>query len=274
MSLLPSVELAPTCRGANVIARDPLPTGTGSPPNAIPIPLLRWPAGGPADDGTLTANALYDAVGVGTASRGDLAPFTAGCRSANDPSVVPLPNAIDSPSAAAYDPADTATTLHFHPDPWEIGNEPAAWTHFGIPWSTWNTTQRPNATPGTYAVTAWSDAAAMKTVDPAARTIGLSGAGHGAVGETSGIRATVTLNGPLLSVPGVPSMPGLPSGVVPPALGAVGEVGLPIVLALFGMVAPTGLTLPCWATIVPFQGPAPPRAPLWTLALRWLRGRL
>ncbi|HEY6237947.1 MAG TPA: hypothetical protein VIZ68_02020, partial [Thermoplasmata archaeon] len=90
-------------------------------------------------------------------------------------------------------------TLGFHPSYWEIGNEPAQWTHFGFSWSQWNTTQNQNASPGSYAQLVQGYAKAIRAVDSKARLIGLPGVGTGGYHEDIWIRATVGLNGPNLS---------------------------------------------------------------------------
>lgn len=199
----PVAQLSPTFLGANVIARYPLNASTGGYLNSTPVQLVRWPGGGLADRYNLTANQIYNDSGSPFTPRSSLAQFAAWCTSAHCHAIVQLPTEINRSATAAFYVNYTETTLGFHPDYWELGNEPAAWTHFGLPWTQWNTTQRLNATPGTYAETVQSYAAAMKAVDPGVRIIGLAGVGTGTHGETVWIRATVERNGPNLSGVGI-----------------------------------------------------------------------
>src|SRR4029077_6850449 len=109
------------------------------------------------------------------------------------------PAEIDSPSTAAYDVAYTEQVLQFRPAYWEIGNEPAIWTHFQLPWSEWAPAQNLNATPVQFAQVVQRYVTAIHAVDPSAAIIGLGGVGTGAYGETPWITSTVRLNGPNLS---------------------------------------------------------------------------
>ena len=195
----PVAQLSPAFLGANVIARYPINVSTGGYLNSTPVQLVRWPGGGLADRYNLSANEVYNDNGSFSSPRSSLAQFAAWCESARCHAVVQLPTEINRSATAAFYVSYAETTLGFHPDYWELGNEPAAWTHYGLPWAQWNTTQRLNATPGAYAETVQSYAAAMKAVDPGVRIIGLAGVGTGAHGETTWIRATVERNGPNLS---------------------------------------------------------------------------
>ncbi|MCI4317648.1 MAG: hypothetical protein L3J96_03845, partial [Thermoplasmata archaeon] len=167
--------------------------------NSSSIHLVRWPGGAIADRYNLTSNQIYSDSGAPYSPPSSAAQFVNWCRSAHCHAIVQLPGEIDSPSTAAYDVHFFESTLQFHPDSWEIGNEPALWTHFGSPWFAWSPGQSQNATPGSYAKTVQQYAIAMKAVDPNVRIIGLPGVGTGSFGESSWIRATVGLNGPNLS---------------------------------------------------------------------------
>lgn len=215
VSATPVAHLSSAFLGANLIVRYPLNTSTTALLNLSGVQLVRWPGGALADGYNMTANRLYNDSGGYHTPRSSLLQFAAWCLSARCHAIVQVPAEIDNPSTAAYYVAYTESTLHFHPDYWEIGNEPAAWTHAGLPWSKWNTTQRLNATPGSYAKIVQSYAAAMKAVDPTIRLIGLPGVGTGASAEATWIRATVRLNGPNLSAVAIhvyPAGPGPGTG--------------------------------------------------------------
>ncbi|MCI4366183.1 MAG: PKD domain-containing protein [Thermoplasmata archaeon] len=64
----------------------------------------------------------------------------------------------------------------FQPTYWSIGNEPQGWTHYGIPWSQWKTSDHSRATPVAYAFDVKAAMAAVTGVDPAAKFIGIQAA--------------------------------------------------------------------------------------------------
>jgi hypothetical protein len=185
--------------GANVRPYYPLDSVTSAAFNATPLTTLRWPGGATGDEYNYTANRLYNNNGSYYVPPTNESDFIAFCRSVQCDAILQLPGEIDDPSTAAYYVSYTVHTLHFTPAYWEIGNEPALWTHFGIAWTRWTTTQALNATPGSYAAVVHSYIAAIRAVDPQASFIGLSGVGTGGYHETTWIRATVALNGPNLS---------------------------------------------------------------------------
>lgn len=167
--------------------------------NSTPVRFIRWPGGATADQYNNTANTIENNNGTTYSPPTNESEFVAWCRSVGCQAVFELPGEIDSPSTAAYYVAYTESTLKFIPRYWEIGNEPAQWTHFGIPWSQWTSSQNVNATPGSYAAVVQSYAAAIHRVDPNAHIVGLAGVGTGGYNEATWITATVRLNGPNLS---------------------------------------------------------------------------
>jgi len=185
--------------GANVRANYALgPTQTAAF-TGRPIAYVRWPGGANADRYNYTANLIYADDGSATSPPSNESQFVTWCRLVGCHAILQLPGEIDDPATSAYYVLYTISTLHFHPAFWEIGNEPAQWNHFGIPWSRWSTSQNLNATPGTYAATVQAYASAIRAVDPTGRLIGLPGVGTGGYNEVSWIQATVRLNGPNLS---------------------------------------------------------------------------
>lgn len=167
--------------------------------NGTPITTLRWPGGATGDEYNYTANRLYYNDGSYYTPPTNESDFIAFCRSVGCRAILQLPGEIDQPATAAYYVDYTVHTLHFTPEYWEIGNEPALWTHFGVPWSNWTTTQSLNATPTSYAELVHAYIAAIRAVVPSASFVGLSGVGTGGYGEAGWIRETVAVNGPNLS---------------------------------------------------------------------------
>jgi hypothetical protein len=195
--------IPPTFWGANVRVYYPLGPAQTDAFADRPLNFVRWPGGATADEYNYTSNRVYQDDGTSYVPPSNESQFIGWCRAVGCSAIFQLPAEIDDPATAAYYVHYTIATLHFHPAYWEIGNEPALWTHFGIPWSLWRSSQNVNATPGSYAVTVQAYAKAIRAVDPSARLIGLPGVGTGGYGEASWITATVRLNGPNLSAVGI-----------------------------------------------------------------------
>ena len=191
--------LAPGFWGADITAYYALGATQAGYLNQTPLNYVRWPGGGPGDQYNFTANRIYSLGGAYYSPPAGLAQFATWCQSVGCRAIVELPAEIDEPATAAYYVNYTESTLHFHPAYWEIGNEPALWAHFGIPWAKWNATQHLNATPGSYAQVVQAYTAAIHAVDPSARIVGLPGVGTGGYNEDVWVRATVALNGPNIS---------------------------------------------------------------------------
>ena len=167
------------------------------------LEFVRWPGGAVADEYNFTSNQIYGPGGATSSPSSNESDFAAWCRSVGCRPILQLPGEIDDPATAAYYVHYTVSTLRFHPAYWEIGNEPALWNHFGIPWASWNASQHVNATPTSYALLVQAYAKAIRAVDPTAQLIGLPGVGTGGYGETAWITDTVRLNGPNLSAVGI-----------------------------------------------------------------------
>jgi len=196
-------ELPAGFLGSNVGSRVALGASDAAVLGATPITALRWPGGSTADEMNYTSGLITDDEGQTTVAAENVSAFVGFCRSLACEAILQLPGEIDDPATAAYYVAYTERTLGFTPAYWEIGDEPSLWTHFGIPWSAWNPTQSTNATPASYAALVHAYIAAIRTVDPAARVVGLPGVGTGVFGETTWLTATVRENGPNLSAVGI-----------------------------------------------------------------------
>ena len=193
--------------GANVGLNVPVSNALTSAVAGTRIALVRWPGGAAGDALNYTTGVLTNASGAQYKAQMDLPAFVAWCRSVSCHALLELPGEIDDPATAASYVRYTESSLGFFPAYWEVGNEPAIWTHFGIPWSQWNASQALNATPATYAVMLHAYLAAIHRVDPAAAVLGLPGVGTGMTGEPAWIAATIAENGPELSGIGIHSYP-------------------------------------------------------------------
>lgn len=170
---------------------------------ATPARTLRWPGGGLGDRTAILADngsgLLYNASGAATPASGSLANFGEACEAIDCESIVTLPGEIDNASYAASVVAYSESVLDFYPAYWEVGNEPALWTHFGVPWANWTDAQDLAPTPSQYASEVQAYARAIHAIDPSARVIGLGGVGKGGRSDAAWIGPTVSLNGPNLS---------------------------------------------------------------------------
>lgn len=126
------------------------------------------------------------------------------CESISCEAILQVPGEIDDPSFAAAVVNYTEKALGFYPAYWEIGNEPELWTHWKVPWRSWNLPPQ-NAsqviTPTEYAWEVHNYTAILRTADPNIRILGLAGTGrqNGQWPLSEWINATVGLNGPDLA---------------------------------------------------------------------------
>ncbi|MCI4336240.1 MAG: PKD domain-containing protein [Thermoplasmata archaeon] len=67
-------------------------------------------------------------------------------------------------------------TVGIQPDYWSIGNEPTGWTHYGLPWTSWKTTDAASASPLAYAFDVKVAITAVSAVDPGAKFLGIEAA--------------------------------------------------------------------------------------------------
>lgn len=195
----PLGDLASTFWGANVRPYYSLGSTASATYAGAGLGVVRWPGGAVADRLNVTSNRIYNDSGTWYSPPQNESQFVTWCALVHCQAIVGLPGEIDQPAVAANEVAYTENVLHFTPLYWEIGNEPSQWTHFGSRWSDWNSAQSTNATPDSYAALVHSYVAAIRTVDPQARILGLPGVGTGAWGEGGWISASVRLNGPNLS---------------------------------------------------------------------------
>ena len=170
---------------------------------ALPeLHMFRWPGGdlserydmmGDNGLGTIYTN------GVGAPAPWSTAQFVQWCGSIHCQAIFTVPAEIDNATYAATLVSYVEEGLGFHPTYWEIGNEPGLWTHFGIPWNDWTSSQQLAVSPSQYAGVVHAYIAAMRAVDPTIRIIGLGGAGSNSVSEDVWIQQTVDANGANLS---------------------------------------------------------------------------
>ncbi|MFZ1023911.1 MAG: hypothetical protein WAN87_07235 [Thermoplasmata archaeon] len=166
---------------------------------ASPLTVARWPGGAVADGYNYTSNVITKTGGGIYTPPQDEQRFIAWCEQVHCEAIFGVPAEINQPATAAYYVAYTENTLHFHPAYWEIGNEPALWEDFNLPWSKWNLDANSPVTPAQYAQVVHAYIAAMRAVDPTIQIIGLPGTGVGGSADPTWLTDTIALNGPNLS---------------------------------------------------------------------------
>ena len=174
---------------------------------AGPFSQFRW---GPLDDYTdLRAGVVYSDNGVTLPVGSDnIVGFVAFCRSLSCHAVLSVPGEIDDTVLAVETVLYVEHVLGFHPDYWSIGNEPRGWIHYGIPWFQWRSTDRSMVTADGYAHEVQRYIAAIRTVDPSARFIGIQSSGQGSDVAKNWIGPVAALNGPNLSAVAYHPYPG------------------------------------------------------------------
>lgn len=164
--------------------------------------------GYPAESVNQTADLQYSDSGVATPYNGETdSQFITLCELVHCHSALPLPGEIDDPGAAAVTVRYVEQTLGFHPTYWEIGNEPAAWTHWGIPWTDWQPTDDSTPTALQFAQEVQRYVLAVRSVDPTAQFIGIQ-SDAGSPARSDWFTTLMQVDGPNLSAVAYHSYPG------------------------------------------------------------------
>ncbi|MFI5414724.1 MAG: hypothetical protein ACHQ16_03540, partial [Candidatus Lutacidiplasmatales archaeon] len=195
----PAAPLPSDFFGSTVTVDSGIVTNESDFIRATPARLLVWPGGGFGDRYDPIAGLMHGHLTLPGPAPSNETAFIALCRSVGCHAIFQVPGEINSSAFAAELVTYTEQTLGFHPEYWEIGNEPALWHHFGLPWASWNRTQLPAPTPQAYAEEVLAYGQAMRAVDPAIRIIGLPGVGLGGKVESSWMTAVASLDGPWIA---------------------------------------------------------------------------
>ncbi len=192
------------------LAHDP---GVQTLLNASPIRFLRYGAG--SDSCDPIHNISYSPNGTPRSGCDyDLSSLKAWCTSLHPTceTLYQLPGETNNSSEDAAIVAWLLGTVGFEPTYFAIGNEPSGWTHFGIPWTSWRSTDNSVPTPLAYAVEVRSVIAAVRAVDPSAQFVGIEAASpYGLEWFTT----LVHVDGPQLSAVAYHLYPGRPLGAEP-----------------------------------------------------------
>ncbi len=165
--------------GVNVAAAQRFDAADAAAVAATPVTYIRFPAGVLGEEFNYTSGVITGQSGSRSDATTSTKEFVASCKTIACRAILQLPAEIDSPATAAYYASYVVHTLGYQPAYWEIGNGPAGWTHFDLPWSEWKSKGGGNATPLQFANLVHAYIQAVLKVDPAAQFIAL-GAGMGA----------------------------------------------------------------------------------------------
>jgi len=186
--------------GVNFLPQDAAGSTALSETQGSPLQFYHWPGGAIADRFNMSNGTEYAPNGTALTNESQ---FVAFCKPIHCHAIFQVPGEINDTKKAAWEVNYTIRQLGYQPDYWEIGDEPALWTHFNKPWPQWKATDTYGVTPATYAkvvqryILAMKDAVAGTGV--ALKFIGLPGIGQGSYREGLWINQTVALNGPNIS---------------------------------------------------------------------------
>ncbi len=227
-----AVHLSPTFLGVNLRADFQLGGAQGNAVAATSAHLVRWPGGAIADRYDVLAQGgqgiLYSDSGRPSTPATSAGQFVTWCKSIGCTAIIQVPGEINDPSYAASEVSFFEHALGFAPAYWEIGDEPALWAHFGVPWSQWAPNQTAPPSPVMYSQQVHAYVAALRGADPGAHIIGLPGVGQGASTEPAWISAVVSANGANLSAVAIhvyPAGPGTGNGTLAQFLDTVYSSG-------------------------------------------------
>lgn len=183
--------------------------------NATPFVLIRY--GGGVDESNVSNGCTYTDSGVCGRLKLNYSNFATFCGWVRCRSILGVPGEPDDPGLAADTVRYVERTIGFTPTFWSIGNEPEAWTHFGIPLPHWRTSDRSTPTGLAYATAVGRLSKAIRSVDPHAEIIGDQDAQTGSV--LSFYRELALLDNGAISAVAFHSYPGRRGPPVPNVAG-------------------------------------------------------
>lgn len=207
--------LSPQFFGVNVHAVGVHNQSLAALVNATPFVAFRFSPLGEATDQVHAVT--YSQNGVPSASYAQTdAEFVTWCHWIHCRATMMVPAEIDNATEAAATIRYVEQTLGFHPTYWAIGNEPQEWTHWGIAWPDWRSTDTSTPTPTQYAVEVQQYVVAMRDVDPNIRIIGIESTVGGTLAG-AWLKDLLQVDGPNLTAVAYHAYP-LGTGNVPASL--------------------------------------------------------
>ncbi|MGP8073372.1 MAG: hypothetical protein ACLPZM_09685 [Thermoplasmata archaeon] len=197
----PSATLSPLFWGETISGRARQLSDEADLLNSTSARTLVFPGGNSGDDYDPLTNLVYSPV-YSTTSQPTAPPtneseFISWCRLVNCTAMIQLPGEINNASIAQQIVRNTVQNLSFQPAYWIIGNEPALWKRWDVPWKSWSSTHQRLVTPLAFAQMVANYSIAIRSVDPEARIVGL--AGQDAINLDDWVSQTVWTAGPLIN---------------------------------------------------------------------------
>jgi hypothetical protein len=165
--------------GVDVRSSDPEPSNAAALLRATPYTVLRYPGGIVGERDDLSTDTIYSYGGGSSHASFGTSAFVQLCEAISCRAIIQLPLEIDSPSTAVKEVQYVEGTLGFHPAYWELGNEPAGWSCYGVAWANWGSACTGGTSPSAFASESLAYAQAVRAVDPSAQFVGLGGTGQG-----------------------------------------------------------------------------------------------
>ena len=142
--------------------------------NATPFTVLRYGATW-VDEENWSEGCFYNDTSVCYPVHNNVSDFAKLCESsARYYCILGVPAEINSVSTLAYEVDWLQSTTGWQPSCWSIGNEPQAWTHFGIHWTSWALKDKRTVTAAQFAQVALNYTRTLRSLDgPTSCIIGL-----------------------------------------------------------------------------------------------------
>ncbi len=142
--------------------------------NASPFTVLRYGATW-VDEENWSRGCLYSGTSTCEPVQNNVTDYAHLCLSSpRYYCILGVPAEINNVSTMAYEVEWLQRTTGWEPNCWAIGNEPAVWTHFGIPWKSWQSTDKRTPTAAQFARVAENYTDTLRSIDgPGTCIIGL-----------------------------------------------------------------------------------------------------
>ncbi len=140
--------------------------------NATPVRTLRYGANW-VDQTNWSLGCMYTTSACGSVQN-NVSDFATLCKwLPKDTCILGTPGEINSVSTLVYELKWLHSTQSWWPNCFEIGNEPTGWKHFGIPWTSWSSSDAKTPSVAQYDTLARNYTDAIRSLDPGACIIGL-----------------------------------------------------------------------------------------------------
>ena len=184
--------------GVDVVATHRFDSTDAANVAATPVTYVVFPGGTLGEQFNYTSGIITGPHGLQQPAVTSASEFVASCKLFDCNAILQLPAEIDQPATAASFASYVVHTLKYQPAYWQIGNDPAGWKHFDVPWSDWKK-YGGNTTPLPYANEVHTYIEAVLAVDPAAKFLALGAMGGAQNHGKPWVEELASVDGHLLS---------------------------------------------------------------------------